>query len=220
MPITWVTFDCYGTLIDWNGGVGAELARLFGEERRAALLACYHQVEPELQAGRFLSYRKVLMEALVTVARDARLSLPPCEEDALARSLPAWPAFSEVSAALREARARGWRLAILSNTDRDFIEASIATIGVPFDAVIVAGEIGSYKPAHGHWETFFERTAAPPAGHVHVGASLFHDANPAAELGLPMVWINRLGEAAAVPIARELPTLAGLADALDALVPA
>ena len=138
----------------------------------------------------------------------------------LADSLPLWSAFPEVAAALREARARGWRLAILSNTDRDYIDASLATIGVPFDEVVVASEIGSYKPAHGHWRAFAERTDAPPEGHVHVGASLFHDARPAAELGLPMVWINRLGEPATVPVARELPTLTGLADALDALVPA
>ena len=216
----WATFDCYGTLIDWDGGIGAELARLFGVERRATLLARYHQIEPGVQSARFCPYREVLTEALVSLAGDAGLSLPPGEEDALARSLPVWPAFPEVPAALREARARGWRLAILSNTDRDFIDASIVTIGVPFDEVVVAGEIGSYKPAHGHWQTFGERTGAPPAGHVHVGASLFHDVSPAAELGLPMVWINRLGETAAVPVACELPTLAGLADALDALVPA
>ena len=218
----WATFDCYGTLIDWDGGVGDELARLWGEERRAALLARYHEVEPLIQAGPggALSYRQVLTEALARVAAAEGLVLHGAETAALARSLPRWRAFPEVPAALREARARGWRLAILSNTDRDYIEASLATIGVPFDAVVVAGEIGSYKPAHGHWRVFAERTVAPREGHVHVGASLFHDAEPAATLGLPMVWINRLAEPATVPVTRELPTLAGLADALDALVPA
>ena len=216
----WATFDCYGTLIDWNGGVGGVLARLWGEERRASLLARYHQVEPLIQAGPggSLSYRQVLDEALARIAAAEALALPAAETAALAESLPRWRAFPEVPAALREARARGWRLAILSNTDRDFSEASIATIGVPFDEVVVASEIGSYKPAHGHWRAFAERTGAPTAGHVHVGASLFHDAEPAAALGLPMVWINRLREAATVRVARELPTLAGLADALDALV--
>ena len=218
----WATFDCYGTLIDWDGGVGDELARLWGEERRAALLARYHQIEPLIQAGSggALSYRQVLTVALGRIAAAEGLVLPAAETAALAGSLPRWRAFPEAPTALREARARGWRLAILSNTDRDYIEASLATIGVPFEEVVVAGEIGSYKPAHGHWETFFARTGAPPEGHVHVGASLFHDAEPASALGLPMVWINRLAEQATVPVARELSTLAGLADALDALVPA
>lgn len=217
----WATFDCYGTLIDWDGGVGDQLARLFGEDSRARLLARYHEVEPEIQARPgFLSYREVLTESLVRLAAHEGLPLAAGEEDALARSLPRWRTFPEVPAALREARERSWRLAILSNTDRDFIEASLEAIGVPFDEVVVAGEIGSYKPQHGHWTTFRERTRADPAGHVHVGASLFHDVAPAAELGLPMIWINRLGEAPGPVPTREQPTLTGLADTLDQLVPA
>ena len=161
----------------------------------------------------------MLTEALARVATAEELELPTGEEGARVDSLPSWSAFPEVAAALREARARGWRLAILSNTDRDYIEASLATIGVPFDEVVVAGEIGSYKPAPGHWEAFFERTAAPPAGHVHVGASLFHDIAPGRALGLRTVWINRLGEPPVPPPDCELPSLAGLVDTLDTLVP-
>ncbi len=119
---------------------------------------------------------------------------------------------------LKDARARGWKLAILSNTDRDYIEASMKTIGVPFELAIVAGEIGSYKPAHRHWETFFEQTGADPAGHVHVAASLFHDIAPARELGLRTIWINRLGEEPEPQPDVELHTLDGLGQALDGLV--
>ena len=217
----WATFDCYGTLIDWKGGIGDQLAKLWGEERRAVLLERYHEIEPALQtgSGSGLAYRAVLEQALVRLAAQEGLTLPAGEAAALARSLPGWRAFPEVPAALGEARERGWQLAILSNTDRDYIEASLATIGVQFDEVVVASEIGSYKPAHGHWREFSRRTGADPARHVHVGASLFHDAAPAAVLGLPMVWINREAERATVPVACQLPTLAGLADALDALVP-
>ena len=122
-------------------------------------------------------------------------------------------------AALEEARARGWKLAILSNTDRDYIDASLERIGVPFDLAIVASEIGSYKPAHRHWEAFFDSARAPiAAGHVHVGASLFHDVEPARVLGLRTIWVNRLGEEAEPPPDVELHTLAGLAPALDGLV--
>ena len=104
-----------------------------------------------------------------------RLGAPPGQEHGLAESLPGWRAFPEVRGALEELRRRGWKLAILSNTDADFIAASQVQIGVPFDEVVVAQEIGSYKPAHRHWEEFFARTHAPRAGHVHVAASLFHD---------------------------------------------
>jgi 2-haloacid dehalogenase len=125
-----------------------------------------------------------------------------------------------VPGALRELRERGWRLAILSNTDPDLLAASVDAIGVPVDLRITAAEAGSYKPAPGHWERFFERTAADRARHVHVAASLFHDIAPCRELGLTAVWINRLGEASELPRAAELPDLARLPDTLDGLVSA
>jgi 2-haloacid dehalogenase len=97
---------------------------------------------------------------------------------------------------------------------------SISAIGVPFDTAIVASDIGSYKPAHGHWETFFERTGADRSRHVHVAQSHFHDIVPATELGLRTVWINRLGERHEPAPTRELPDLTALPDTLDELVPA
>ena len=219
MSDRWATFDCYGTLIDWNAGIRAELARLFGEADADRLLARHHEVEPRVQAERpEASYREVLAAVLARLGEEEGVALPEEERDALGRSLPRWPSFEEVHAALSEARERGWRLAILSNTDRDFIEASVARIGVAFELAIVASEIGSYKPAHRHWQAFFERTGAARERHVHVGASLFHDMEPANELHLPAIWINRLGEEATVEVARELPDLVQLADALEELV--
>jgi 2-haloacid dehalogenase len=210
----WASFDCYGTLIDWDGGVRAELARVFGEERADELLVRYHEIEPELQRDGTASYRGVLTESM------RRLGAPAGQEHGLAESLPGWRAFPEVRSALEELRGRGWRLAILSNTDADFIAASQAHIGVPFDEVVVAQEIASYKPAHKHWEEFFARTNAPRAGHVHVGASLFHDIEPANELGLSSVWINRTAEPATVRPTRELTDLFSLPETLDELVAA
>jgi 2-haloacid dehalogenase len=125
-----------------------------------------------------------------------------------------------VPAALAELRRRGWKLAPLSNTDPDFLEASLGHLGVPVDERVVASQIGSYKPAHGHWNEFFRRTGADRAGHVHVAASLFHDIAPANELGLRSVWINRLGETPGPQPTRELPDLSRLPDTLDELVPA
>jgi 2-haloacid dehalogenase len=210
----WATFDCYGTLIDWDGGVRAELARVFGDERADELLARYHGIEPELQRSGELTYREVLTEAM------RQLGAPAGEEHGLADSLPGWRAFPEVHSSLEECRRRGWKLAILSNTDDDFIAASQVQIGVPFDEVVVSQEIGSYKPAHRHWEEFFDRPRAPRDGHVHVAASLFHDIAPCNELGLRSVWINRLGEEATARPTAELSDLFGLPETLDELVAA
>jgi 2-haloacid dehalogenase len=214
----WATFDCYGTLIDWNAGIGAQLERLLGGSQ-AELLTRYHEVEPRVQSARpGASYREVMASVLVEMASERGVALPDAERDALGRSLPEWPAFPDVRAGLEEARRRGWRRAALTNSDRDLIEASTTVIGVPFDGLIVASEIGSYKPAHRHWEAFTETTGADPAGHVHVAQSQFHDIVPATELGIPTIWINRLGEEPLQVPTRELPDVSGLADALDDLV--
>jgi len=202
----WVTFDCYGTLIDWNGGIRKELARVFGEDRADELLERYHELEPDLEADGSRSYREVLTESM------RRLGAPDGEEEALGDSLPSWQPFPEVRQALAEARERGWQLGILSNTDRDFIDASMQLLGVPFELAIVASEIGCYKPGLGHWRAFEERIGRLPD--VHVAASLFHDIAPANELGLSSVWINRLGEEPGPRPTIEQPTLTGLADSL------
>jgi 2-haloacid dehalogenase len=162
------------------------------------------------------SYRDVLTITLARLAEQQSLDLPDDEQESLADSLPTWRPFPDVRASLEDVRARGWRLAILSNTDRDYIDASLRLIGVPFDHVIVASEIGSYKPAHRHWEVFREE-AGDPGVHVHVAASLFHDIAPAVELGLPTIWINRLGEEPEPQPDVELRSLEGLGVALDAL---
>jgi 2-haloacid dehalogenase len=214
----WATFDCYGTLIDWNGGIGRELERLFGAEHVPGLLHGYHELERAYERERpDASYREVLTVALARLAERARLALAAGDEDALARSLPDWEPFPEVQAALADARARGWRLAILSNTDRDYIDASLERISVPFELAIVASELGSYKPALKHWEAFEGKTGVPRSSHVHVGASLYHDIAPATELGVPTVWINRLGEDADPEPDVELHSLTGLGEALDSL---
>ena len=202
----WATFDCYGTLIDWNGGLRDAL----GSDE---LLARYHELEPQVQAedpGR--SYREVMTEVA------GRLGVE--DPDAVARSLPSWQPFPDTRASLEEARSHGWKLAILSNSDRDFIEASMQRIGVPFELAIVASEIGSYKPARTHWDRFFAQTGAATDHHVHVAQSHFHDIVPAHALGLTTIWINRLGERGVPAPTRELADLSRLPGTLDELVPA
>jgi 2-haloacid dehalogenase len=219
MTDRWATFDCYGTLIDWEGGLRNAFASLWPDADAAALLRQYHTAEPRIQADGGLSYREVLGRALAAVADAAGLRVPEGSEDALAESLPRWNPFPEVRSELQGARDRGWRLAALSNTDPDLLAASIDAIGVEFELRITAAEAGSYKPAPGHWERFFADSRADQNRHVHVAASLFHDIAPAAELGLTAVWINRVSETSELPRAAELPDLAGLADVLDRLVP-
>jgi 2-haloacid dehalogenase len=209
----WASFDCYGTLIDWNAGIRAELARVFGEADADEKLERYHELEPELEHDGKLTYREVMTEVM------RRLGAPETEAQGLADSLPGWQPFPEVRASLEELRNRGWRLGILSNTDRDFIEASKQRIGVPIDETVVASEIGSYKPAHKHWREFADRSCYDPARYVHVAQSHFHDVVPATELGIPNVWINRLGERGDPAPTRELPDLTRLPDVLDELVP-
>jgi 2-haloacid dehalogenase len=216
----WATFDCYGTLIDWNAGIGAVLERLYGVEQAPGLLARFHELEPQVQAEEYRSYAEVLSLTLERLANEIGYGTPEGESGVLPQSLPDWPAFPEAPPALVELRERGWNLAILSNTDRELIAASQRTLSVPFDLAIVAEDVGSYKPAHRHWERFFELTTADREHHVHVAASLFHDIAPARELGLKTVWINRLDEEADPEPDRELPDLSGLPDTLDELAPA
>jgi 2-haloacid dehalogenase len=216
----WATFDCYGTLIDWNSGIRSVLERLWGVERAPELLERYHELEPQIQAEEYRSYAEVLTLTLERLAQEVGYGIPDGESGILAQSLPTWTPFPEVPDALRELRRRGWNLVILSNSDRNLIIASEKQIGVPFDLMIVAEDIGSYKPAHGHWERFFEATTADKDQHVHVAASLFHDIAPARALGLKSVWINRLGEDADPEPDRELTDLSKLPDTLDELLPA
>jgi 2-haloacid dehalogenase len=210
----WATFDCYGTLIDWEAGLGAALGGVWPGIDADRLLAHYHAVEPRVQAERSLPYREVMARCLAAIAAIEGLEVPAGRRDELARSLPSWSPFAEVPPALTEARDRGWKLAILSNADPDLLAASVRRIGVAFDLLVTAADADSYKPAIGHWRRFRE-LAGEPGIHVHVAASAYHDLAPCAELGVRAVWINRLEEPSELPRAAELPDLVGLADVLD-----
>lgn len=219
MTDRWVTFDCYGTLIDWMSGIRDTLSELWPERDTELLLGAYHEIEPEVQRGRSIPYRQVLIEGLERLAHREGLELEEDDRAALADSLPTWPPFREVPSALGELRELGWKLAILSNTDPDLLDTSLSLIGVPADLRITAAEAGSYKPSHGHWNRFFDETRADRSRHVHVAASLFHDIAPCRDLELTAVWINRLGERSELPRAAELPNLAALPETLEQLVP-
>ena len=179
-----------------------------------ALLNRYHDIERELERDGSMSYRDVMTEAM------RRLGAPEGEEGGLAASLPGWEPFPETFNALTEIRGRGWKIAILSNSDLDLIEASKARIGVPIDETIVASQIHSYKPALMHWFEFYARTLADKRRHVHIGASNYHDIVPAAKLRIPNVWINRDGEHPYTAPTIQLADMYELGQVLDDLMPA
>ena len=216
----WATFDCYGTLIDWNAGIRGQLERLFGVQEAPRLLERYHELEPELESEPFHTYHEVLTLALERLAQEEGVQLPEGEAGALPRSLPDWPPFPDVPPALAELRDRGWKLALLSNTDRDLIAASQKQLGVPVDLAIVAEDVGSYKPAHGHWERFFDATTLT-ASHTSTSrrASSTTSRRRASSACARSGSTGSRKQPGPEPD-RELTDLANLPDTLEELVPA
>ncbi len=221
MPrVDWITFDCYGTLIDWEGGVADALAPFLpAPVDRRALAARYITIEAAVEQESYKPYRDVLAEASGRLMAELGYPLPLARARALPDSLPRWRPFPEVPEALRALRRAGHRLAILSNVDRDLIASSIPKLGIEPDMLVTAQDCRSYKPAPGHWTHFQTRGGAPVARTVHVGASLHHDMVPAGKLGYRTIFINRHGEpvVAAQPT-RVLIDLSGLPDAIAELV--
>ena len=191
MAIRWCTFDCYGTLIDWEGGITSALLPFFDRPvDRGALAKEYIETEATVESGAYQSYRDVLDRAGTALLRKHGIDRPA----RLSASLPAWVAFPEVPASLRALQAAGRKIAILSNVDRDLIAASIPKLGIAPDLVVTAEDVGSYKPTAGHWKRFAELTGASTADTVHVGASQYHDMVPGAALGYRTVFIDRHAE--------------------------
>jgi 2-haloalkanoic acid dehalogenase type II len=210
-----ITFDCYGTLIDWEGGIAGAFTKAVAETgsrlEPAQVLEAYAQVEPAVQAERYRSYRDVLTESARRVARQLGWTLPESRASFLAESLPFWIPFPDTNAALERLFRAGYRLGILSNVDDDLLAGTRKHFTVPFDPIITAQQVHSYKPADGHFLAARERIAG--ARWLHAAQSHFHDVVPARRLGVPSAWINRKGEPRAEPRPdREFRTLTELAD--------
>jgi 2-haloacid dehalogenase len=191
MADQWLTFDCYGTVADWNTGMSGALAEVAAADA-GRLLAAYHPAELEIEADpRWRPYREVLTAGLARAAAREHVTLPRGGEDALVRAWPQMPIFGDAAPALAALRERGWRLAFLTNCDEDLFATTRDRLPVPFDAWVTAEEVRSYKPDLGHFRRFAEKTGATRANWIHVANSWILDILPAARMGLRSVWVDR-----------------------------
>ena len=193
-----VTFDCYGTLIDWESGIGEWLenaaARAGAVFDRRRALDLYAQAEPAVEAQGYRSYREVLAETARRVTESLGWRVSEEESRGLAASLPDWKPFADTNPALRRLAAAGYRLGILSNVDDDLLAGTRRHFDVAFDLLVTAQQVRSYKPAHGHFEE--ARRQIGPLRWLHAAQSRFHDVAPCRELAIPVAWINRRDEPA------------------------
>jgi len=196
MAERWATFDCYGTLIDWHGGIRAGLAAAGADERPELLermAAAYEAIEHAVEGGPYQPYRAV--QAAVLRALFDRFGLAgPRNPEALSATLPAWEPYPEVPETLRRLKVQGFRLGLLSNIDRDLLAPSLRKLRVPFDVVVTAEDVHSYKPRAAHWERFLGEAGVRAGTVWHVAQGLRYDIETAAALGFRTIWVNRLGE--------------------------
>src|SRR3954463_14187335 len=217
------TFDCYGTLIDWEGGVGGFLydyalrerdERMNGRELRER----WEAIQFEVIGGDYRRYADVLAESLRLLAEERGWRYGDDDGKALARSMRSWQPFPDTGPALRRAHEAGLRLIIVSNTDRDILEHSLRHIEAPIDAVVTAEDVGSYKPAPAHFERALEVAGVPAGQILHVAFGFKYDIGPAQQLGFRSAWVNRRAETRPGPAVpdhewRDLWGLAELAEA-------
>jgi 2-haloacid dehalogenase len=187
----WLTFDCYGTIADWNTGMLGALEPV-ADGRADLLLGAYHRAESVLEArADWRPYREILTEGLTWAARQTGVAVAPSAAGALADVWSELPIFPDVAEALSMLVSSGWRLAVLTNCDDDLFAATSSRLPVPFEIVVTAEQVRSYKPDLGHFRKFAEMTDATPVNWIHVANSWVHDILPASRMGLRSVWVDR-----------------------------
>ena len=191
-----ITFDCYGTLVDWESGISVACIQAAAEDGvtldRESVLRVHAEIEPQIQSAGFKSYRDVLCEVALGIATRFGWDIVDGRASFLPDSLPSWKPFPDTNAALEQMRRQGHRLGILSNVDDDMLAGTLRHLVVEFDFLVTAQELGSYKPALAHFER--AREIAGAGEWIHVAQSYFHDVEPGVAFGVPVVWINRKGE--------------------------
>jgi 2-haloacid dehalogenase len=187
----WLTFDCYGTIADWNTCMREAIEPVAGAGA-AAVLGAYHQAELVVEAGpSWRPYRDVLTAGLALAARRAGVPLSGADAGAFVAAWPRMTVFPDVGPALRDLARDGWRFAILTNCDDDLFASTAPKLPIAFDLVVTAEQVRSYKPELGHFRKFAETTGATPANWIHIANSWVLDILPAARMGLRSIWVDR-----------------------------
>jgi 2-haloacid dehalogenase len=189
--LRWVTFDCFGTLVDWHTGFSEMLRPIAGEET-SDLLRAYHRIEPQVVAQRpFQLYRDLLSQSLRLAAREISLDLTERQARMLPEQWAALPVFSDVEKALAGLRAAGCKIGVLTNCDEDLFAQTQRSFQFPFDRVVTAEQVRDYKPSLSHFRFFEQASEVHRDDWVHVACSWFHDIAPARELGIKRIWLDR-----------------------------
>ena len=204
-----LTFDCYGTLINWERGILGVLQPLLQSHGVVlsddAVLAVYGEIEPRLQRP-YQRYREVLRQVVLEVGRRTGFEATDAEMDALPQSLTSWQPYADSVEALRRLK-KTYKLVILSNIDDYLFAASAKQLEIKFDAVVTAEQVKSYKPEYAHWIEMLHRCKTTPEKVLHVGQSIYHDVIPAKSMGFKTVWVHRAPGFGATRAANEAPDL-------------
>src|SRR5271169_1898212 len=191
---TTISFDCYGTLIDWESGILPVLRTALGNHGHslpdAGILELYGEFEAEAETGPYQSYREVLRSVVRSFADRLNFQASSGEIRSLDESVPKWPPFADTVASLRELQKR-YKLAVISNIDDDLFAETRKHLGVDFDSVVTAEQARSYKPSLNNFRMALARLAISPDRLLHTGQSIYHDVVPARSLGISTVWVNR-----------------------------
>ncbi len=191
----WLSFDCYGTLVDWESGICDSVSNVLTRHGihspTPEILAMFSEIEPEVQARPgYLRYRDVLHEVMQSIAAELKLAFSDNELNSLAESLPNWPIFPDVAEALKTLKER-YKLAVISNVDDDLFASTARALNVDFDLVVTAQQAQSYKPHLHNFNVASTRMKVDKQNWLHVAESLYHDISPANQLGIKSVWVNR-----------------------------
>ena len=191
MAARWITFDCYGTLVDWQSGFFAIL-KTIAAEKTGDLLEAYHRNEPKVEAERpFRGYKQVLEISLQRAAGEVGIQLTQEQACSLSSQWSRLPVFGDVEEALSQLRSAGYKLGVLTNCDEDLFARTQRSFKQPFDLVVTAERVRDYKPSLSHFRFFAQTSGVQLADWVHVGCSDFHDIAPACELGVKCIWLDR-----------------------------
>lgn len=196
MKYSHLTFDCYGTLIDWRGGIESHLGDLLrrnGLPSGASVYPTYVKLEA-MEEGRYKPYREVLKGTAMKVAEYLKTTITEDEAYEFASSIPSWKPFVDSVECLKRLGELGYKRVILSNIDRDLLKETILQNGLEVDGYITAQDVGAYKPSIEHWNRFFAEYEVSKESTLHVAQSVFHDILPTSKMGVANAWINRYSE--------------------------